>query len=41
LTPEGYDEDQSAAYQKGWADELSDLKRLGEIVEKNMMDWWD
>jgi len=41
LTPDGYDEERSAAYEKACADEEKDLKRLGEIIEKNMLDWWD
>ena len=41
LTPDGYDVDRHAAYEKAMADEQNDLKRLGELVEKNMLDWWD
>ena len=41
LTPDGYDEDVNTAYEKANADEQADLKRLGELIEKNMMDWWD
>ena len=41
LTPEGYSDDFKTALDKGWEDEQNDLKRLGELIEKNMMDWWD
>jgi hypothetical protein len=41
LTPEGYDAEITAAYEKGQADENRDLKRLGELIEKYMLDWWD
>ena len=41
LTPDGYDADRTAAYEKGMADQESDLKQLGELIEKNMLDWWD
>ena len=41
LTPSGYDDEMHVAYEKAIADEQSDLKRIGEIVEKNMLDWWD
>jgi len=41
LTPEGYNEEIRIAYEKARADEEKDLKRLGEIVEQHMLDWWD
>ena len=41
LTPEGYDKERHEAYDKGHADEERDLKRLGELIEQNMLDWWD
>ena len=41
LTPEEYDAEHSEALNKAMADEERDLKRLGEIIEKNMLDWWD
>ena len=41
LTPDGYDVEIKEAYEKGNVDEERDLKRLGEIIEQNMMDWWD
>ena len=41
LTPDGYDDDYRDALQKGDANEAADLKRLGELVEQNMLDWWD
>lgn len=41
LTPEGYSEDRRTAYEKAHADRERDLKRLSELVERNMMDWWD
>ena len=41
LTPDGYSEERSEAYKKAETDEINDLKRLGELIEKNMMDWWD
>jgi len=41
LTPEGYEAERRTAYEKGHADEERDLKRLGELVTQNMMDWWD
>jgi coenzyme F420-reducing hydrogenase alpha subunit len=39
LTPAGYDEDMRAAYAKARAAIDKDLRRLGEIIERNMMDW--
>ena len=41
LTPKGYDEEISAAYKKAMEDEQNDLKRLGEIIQKDMLAWWD
>jgi len=41
LTPDGYDDDKRAAYENGAADAGRDLKRLGELIEQNMLDWWD
>ena len=41
LTPEEYDAEYSEALKNAVADEEKDLKRLGEIIEKNMLDWWD
>ena len=41
LTPDGYDEDIHTAYEKAADDEQADLKRLGELIEQNMLDWWD
>jgi hypothetical protein len=41
LTPDGYDEEIHAAYEQADAYEQVDLKRLGELIEQNMMDWWD
>jgi len=41
LTPEGYEEERRTAYNNGNADGERDLKRLGELVTQNMMDWWD
>lgn len=41
MTPEGYNEEMREAYEKANADEEKDLKRLGEIIERNMLDWWD
>lgn len=41
LTPDGYDTDMRAAYEKADKEEQYDLKRLGEIMEENMFDWWD
>ena len=41
LTPNGYDTDMHAANEKANADQERDLKRLGELIEKNMPDWWD
>ena len=40
LTPDGYDEDMTVAYEKAMTDQEGDLKRLGELMEKNMPDWW-
>ena len=40
LVPDGYHEDKSAAYEHGHTDGQRDLKRLGEIMEQNMLDWW-
>ena len=41
LTPEDYEKERREAYDKGHADEEQDLKRLGELIKKNMPDWWD
>jgi hypothetical protein len=41
LTPEEYDKETREAYEKAHVDEERDLKRLGELIEKNMLDWWD
>ena len=41
LTPDGYDREMHEAYEKAAADEKADLKRLGELIEQNMLDWWD
>ena len=41
LTPEGYDLEMHEAYEKAAEDEQADLKRLGELMEQNMLDWWD
>ena len=41
LTPDGYDQQIHEAYEKAVADEQADLKRLGELIEQNMLDWWD
>ena len=41
LTPEGYDLEMHEAYEKASEDEQADLKRLGELMEQNMLDWWD
>jgi hypothetical protein len=41
LAPDEHHADSKAAYEKGHADEERDLKRLGELVTQNMMDWWD
>jgi|GEM_PF-3201648 len=41
LTPEGYDAEMRTAYEQSAAEERRDLKRLGEIVERNMLDWGD
>lgn len=35
------DKEMSDAYKKARSDEERDLRRLGEIIEKNMLDWWD
>ena len=39
LAPDGYNADRRAAYEKAVEDEERDLKRLGELVEKDMMYW--
>jgi len=41
LTPDGYDQEMHEAYEAADADEQADLKRLGELIEQNMLDWWD
>jgi hypothetical protein len=41
LCPKEYEDARSEAYEQGQADEDRDLKRLGELIEKYMLDWWD
>jgi hypothetical protein len=41
LSPDEYDAERRIAYDNAHADEERDLKRLGELIEKNMLDWWD
>ena len=41
LTPDAYDKEIHEAYEKAEADEQADLKRLGELIEQNMLDWWN
>ncbi|MCL2301617.1 MAG: hypothetical protein FWC27_15880 [Firmicutes bacterium] len=41
LTPDSYDREMHEAYEAASNDEQADLKRLGELMEQNMLDWWD
>jgi len=36
-----FDFDYKTALDRAAADEEQDLKRLGELIEKNMLDWWN
>ena len=41
LVPEEYDKAMHEAYERAIEDETNDLKRLGEMIEKDMLSWWN